>query len=63
MLLIVVGTLRVPSLLKKGDKNFTHPIKILYLCFCSHDAGSLPCWRGGEYQNEVKENIWVIWRG
>ena len=26
MLLIVVGTLRVPSLMKKGDKIFTHPI-------------------------------------
>ena len=29
MILIVVGTLRVPSLMKKGDKNFTHPTKRL----------------------------------
>ena len=33
MLLIVVGTLRVPSLLKKGEKNFTHPKVNLVLTF------------------------------
>ncbi len=41
MILIVVGTLRVPSLMKKGDKNFTHPSllshfkldKCIHICY------------------------------